>query len=353
MLKVVVVLLVVLTALANIDVENELSEKFTISGYLNAGFSELGAYNAVPSREFSVSRSGFELNAELTETLSAEMKLELRPDEFFLKDACFRWDPAEWTRIRLGQFKSETLLGGSMGFWNLNMFDRPLVYNLSENLTYAGRDIGVDFRVDLPAFSIFELRGSAGVYNGDERAEERTDNELLYTFRGELAIPEIDLTLGAAAATHRQGIEDLNQTSGYSLSSRQTALSAGIELDYEISNWYDISIAAEASKGDNWEEVDVIVGEEAPEFRGYWAVLTAFYHPWDVQGIRTISVSAGYDKLQPNTDLESEDYRISVIGAIYPSENVRFRFGGVRNSVANYYNDDMYTDYMIEVGLKF
>lgn len=354
--KALIVLLLLVTrgAVADIDVENSLSEKFEISGYIDGGFTEWGEYNAIPSREFSIRRSGFELNAEFVETLKAELKIEIRPDDIFLKDAVIRWDPVSWSRARVGQFKRETLLGGAISSWDLNMFDRPLVYDLCENLTYAGRDIGFDLRVDLPSFSGIELRGTAGVFNGDERAKERVDNEMLYTFRGEIKIPSIDLILGASAASHRQGKEDPDP-SGYAVSARQNAFSADISLDYEISNWYDLSLAAEMSTGDNWSYsyIDVIAGEEAPGFAGFWGTLTAFYHPWNVKGIETISLSISYDKLTENTDLNSERSRMSIIGAVYPSDNIRLRFGGVRNTVLDDPEDDRYTDFIAEVGLRF
>ncbi|MCK5035057.1 MAG: hypothetical protein KAS73_04120 [Candidatus Sabulitectum sp.] len=352
-----VVLLAAQISTADIDVENNLSEKFKISGYIDAGFTEWGLYNTIPSREFSIRRSGFEMNARFTETVKAELKIEAGPDNLFLKDALISWAPADWTRIRGGQFKRETLLGGDLSFWNLNMFERPLVYDLCEDLTYAGRDIGLDLRVDLPGFSGIELRGIAGVFNGDERGDQREDNELLYTMRGEIGIPSIDLTLGASAAAHRQGESDSVEPSGYISSARQNAFAADISIDYKISNWYDITAAAEAVRGDNWDEVNVIAGEEAPSFTGFWGSLTASYHPLNVQGIKTVSLTANYDTVTPNTDWDSENTRVSIIGSVYPSKNIRFRFGGVmnRNStvVAGIPTEENYTDIIAEVGIRF
>lgn len=340
-------------ALADIDVENSLSEQFKISGYIDAGFTQWGAYNAVPSREFRIQRSGFELNAEFVESLKAEIKIETRPDELFLKDALVRWDPSSWARVRIGQFKRETLLGGSISSWDLSMFERPLVYDLCENLTYAGRDIGIDLRIDAPRFKGIELRGTAGMYNGDERSEKRFDNEFLYTFRGEIRIPSIDLILGASVASHRQGEPNPAEPSGYSVSARQNAFSADISLDYEISNWYDVSLASEISKGDNWSEVNVIAGEETPGFVGIWGTFTAFYHPWNVRGIDTISLSVSYDKLRPDTDQSGEYSRISIIGSVYPGDNIRLRFGGIRNIIPGILEDEKYTDFIAEIGLRF
>ncbi len=348
------VFLAVQVASADIDVENSLSEKFNVSGYIDAGFTEWGSYNAIPSREFSIRRSGFELSAEFVETLKAEIKVEVRPDDIFLKDAVIRWDPADWARTRVGQFKRKTLLGGNLGLWNLNMFDRPLVYDFCKDLTYAGRDMGLDLRVDLPRFSGIELRGTAGVFNGDERGDERTDNELLYSFRGEMKISSIDLTIGGSAVSHRQGIENQSVPEGYSVSARRKAFSADISMDYEISNWYSLSASAEMAAGDNWSSCDIVSDTlPTPKFKGFWGTFTAAYHPWNVQGIKTIALTMGYDMLNANTDLDYDHSRMSIIGTVYPSDNIRLRFGGVRNCVSGILSDDKYTDFTAEVGLRF
>jgi len=282
-----------------------------------------------------------------------KVKIEARPDELFLKNAAIQWSPAGWAEVQAGQFKSATLLAGEQSYWNLNMFDRPLVYNLRKDLTFSGRDIGFDMRIDLPEIHGVALRGTAGVFNGDWRGAERTDDELLYTLRGEIEVLSIDLTLGASAASHRQGAFDSEAPSGYAVSSRQNAFSADVSLNCKISNWYGFSAAAEVSTGDNWQQADVVLGEEAPQFTGYWGGVTAFYHPWRVRGIKTISVSAGYDYLNPDTDYDYCLSRFSVIGAVYPSENIRFRFGGIVNSFEDFLSTGNYTDYIAEVGLRF
>lgn len=349
----IVVFLATQLATANIDVKNNLSEKFKISGYIDAGFTEWGAYNTIPSREFSIRRSGFRFNAELMETMKSEIKIEVRPDELFLKNVLVSWAPVDWSRTRIGQFKRETLLGGKLSSWDLNMLERPLVYDLCENLTYAGRDQGFDIRVDLLPLKGLELRGTAGVFNGDERGEEREDNELLYTFRGEIKIPALDVKIGASAASHRQGIRNQEETSGYSLSARQNMLSADFSVDYKISNWYDISVAAEVTTGNNWALVDVIAGEEAPRFKGMWGSFTSAYHPLQVKGIKTISLTGSYDYLAASTDLDSRHTKLSIIGAVYPAKNIRFRFGGIKNSISGTLANDDYTDIMAEIGFRF
>ncbi len=348
-----VLFLAINTASADIDVENNHSEGFKISGYFDGGFSEWGSYNTVPSREFTIRRSGFKLYARFVETLRAEIKIEARPDELFLKNAVIQWSPTSWAEIQAGQFKSATLLAGEQSYWSLNMFERPLVYNLRKSLTFSGRDIGSDMRIDIPEFHGVVLSGIAGVFNGDERGEKRVDNELLYTMRGEIEIPSIDLTLGASAASHRQGTDNPEDPSGYSVSGRQNAFSADVSLNCKISNWYGFSATAEVSKGDNWQQADVIAGDEASVFAGYWGNFTAFCHPWRVGGVRTISVSLGYDYLSPDSDNDYHHRRISVIGAVYPSDNIRFRFGGIVHRVDGLPVTDNYTDYIAEVGLRF
>ncbi len=348
-----VFLLIANVAIADIDVENNLSEKFKIGGYIDAGFTEFGIYNAIPSREFAIRRSGFELNAEIVENLKAEIKYEVRPDDSFLKDAVVIWEPVNWSRARAGQFKKQTLLGGAISSWDLGMFDRPLVYDFSENLTYAGRDLGIDLRIDLPEFSGIELRGNAGVFNGDERGNERSDDELLYTFRGELSIPSVDLVLGTSLASHRQGQEASEEPSGYAVSARQNAFSADLSLDYKISNWYNLSLVGEMAIGDNWSLVDVVAGEEAPSFKAYWGTFTAFYHPWRVSGIETVSLAVSYDYLEADTELNSHHRRLSIIGSVFPTENVRIRFGGISNHVSELISEEDYTDFIVEAGFRF
>ncbi len=350
----VILLLITQITQADVDVENSNSEQFKVSGYLDGGFTEWGAYNTIPSREFSIRRSGFELSSEFTETLKANLKVEIRPDDIFLKDAVITWDPANWSTARFGQFKKETLLGGNISSWDLSMFDRPLVYDLCENLTYAGRDLGFDLRIKLPEYYGMELRGTAGIFNGDQRADERVDNELLYTFRGEIRIPSIDLILGASTASHRQGMPNYYEPSGYSVSSRQNVISADFSFDYEISNWYDLSLAGEYTTGDNWKRVDVVTGELAPKFKGLWGSLTASYHPWNIQSIKTVSISVSHDYLTPDTELEEQQCITSVMGTVYPTENLRFRFGGQKNSFTeNNGFETNFTNFIAEIGLRF
>ncbi len=336
-----------------VDVENPLSEKFEICGYIDASYAEWGLYNAVPSREFSIRRSGIELTGEITETFMAELKVEIRPDEVYLKDAAFSWEPVSSVRARIGQFKRETTLGGNISSWQLCVFDRPLVYEFAENLTYTGRDMGLDLSFSLPDFKGCEIRGIAGLFNGDERSAERIDNEMLYSFRGEIEIPSIDLTVGASAVSHRQGMEDTQSLEGYTVSSRMNSISADVSLSYKFSNWFDLSANSEFALGDNWQNYDFLVDVDPPEFSGYWATFTASYHPWDVRGIRTISLTAAYDYLTEDTELDYSRNRVSIIGAVYPSENLRFRFGGVRNSLSEFGADQNYTDFIAEIGLRF
>jgi hypothetical protein len=349
-----VTLIAAVAAAADIDLENSRSETFKLAGYLDGGFREWGHYNAVPSREFFVRRSGIAFNARLVENLKVEVKVEVRPDKMFLENAFVLWTPTDWIRTQAGQFKTATLLAGELSYWDLNMFERPLAYNLRKDLTFSGRDVGFDMRIDLPEILGVKVRGTAGVFNGDQRGEERIDNELLYTMRGEIEIPvtSANLTLGASAVSHRQGIKAENP-SGYSLSGRQSAFSADAALTCNLSNWYSFSTTAEFTFGDNWSLVDVISGEDAPRFKGYWGAFTAVFHPWNVHGIKTFSLAAGYDYLSPDSNSVREHTRLSLIGAIYPVENFRLRFGAVRNTVKEVNTNENYTDLIGEVGIRF
>jgi len=343
----------VAVSFAAVDVENPICEKFILEGYLDARYEEFGGYNAVPSREFAIRRAGLEAAAEITGNLQTELKLEFRPDEVFLKDALVEWEPLDSTRGRFGLFRRATLLGGDLSTWDLPLFDRPLIYELREELTYSGRDLGFDARFQFPVFNFLELEGNAGVFNGDERGNEREDSELLYSFRGTAEILPAGLTLGLSAVSHRKGMADLTDPDGYISSERLFAFSGDLSFKHEFNNWYDTQIYAEFSTGDNWEGFDLFAGEDPVRFMGYWGAVTLNYYPWNVQNIRRISISLAYDEAKIDTDLNWLDRKLSVIGAVYPTENTRIRFGGVRNTVEDFNPSREYTDFILEAGFRF
>lgn len=340
-------------AFAAVDVENPVCEGFTLEGYLDVRYEEFGGYNVVPSREFSIRRAGLETSASITGNLQTELKLEFRPDEIFLKDALVEWEPLDSARGRFGLFRRAALLGGDLSTWDLPLFERPLVYELREELTYSGRDLGFDARLQLPALSFLKLEGSAGIFNGEERGAEREDSELLYSFRGTAEILPADVMLGVSAVSHRMGMADLTQPEGYISSDRLYAFSGDISVKHDFSNWYDTVLYGEVSTGDNWELSSVLAGEEPPRFLGYWGTLTFNYHPWNVQPVRTISLSLGFDEVKPDTDLDWMERKVSVIGAVYPTEDTRIRFGGVRNTIEDFSTSDEYTDLILEAGFRF
>ena len=347
------VLLFVVISFAAIDIENPVCEEFTLGAYLDARYEEFGSYNAVPSRGFSIRRAGLEASALITGNLQTELKIEFRPDEVFLKDALVEWGPLNHARARFGLFRRATLLGGDLSTWDLPLFERPLVYELRENLTYSGRDLGFDACFQIPVSDFLELEGTAGIYNGDARAEEREDSELLYSFRGTAQVLPADLTLGLSAVSHRKGLADLSVPDGYISSGRLYAFSGDLSLEHEFSNWYGASLYAELSTGDNWELCDVLAGEDPPSFLGYWGTVTFSYHPWNVQTIRTISLSLGYDEVKVDTDLDWMDRKVSVIGALYPTDDIRLRFGGVMNTSNSFSSSEEYTDIILEAGFRF
>ncbi|PIE51831.1 hypothetical protein CSA37_09735 [Candidatus Fermentibacteria bacterium] len=351
----VALILTVQPLLGAVDVENPFCRSLTLEGYLDLRYSRNGSYNAVPSREFQIRRSGLEVAAEVTDNLEAELKVELQPDEVFLKNALVQWSPLDFASARFGQFKRETVLGGTLSTWNLPLFERPLSCNLMEDLTYSGRDIGMDIEVNLRPVESLILTGTAGVFNGDERAEERENNELLYSFRGVAEAVPLNLKLGGSVILHRLGAVNSQSVEGYISSSRLMAFSADIQFNHSFSNWYDIQILGEYTIGDNWEWVDALAGEDPPFFKGLWSAVTFSWHPWNIDAIRTISLSAGYDRLQENLDLDNmKNQQISLICSVYPTENTRIRFGRVIHIEQNpLQEENEYTDIIMEAGLRF
>ncbi len=307
-------------AIADINVENPLSEEFLVGGYIDFRYAQYGEYNAVPSREFFLRRAGLEAEASLTDHLTAELKVETRPDRVFLKDAFLRWEPLNFAEARFGQFKRETLLGESLSSWELPVFDRPLSADLRESLTYGGRDLGIDVEVTLPEIGGVELRGIAGVFNGEENGDQKEDNELVYSFRGTAEILSPGITLGGSAVSQRLGTIDQSVPEGYTPSGRLTAFSVDVSMEHSFSNWYSGSLYGEYTTGDNWEFCDVFAGETPPEFRGIWGAATFRYHPWRVQSIRTLSLTVGFDEVRQDTDIDNFQRRISILASIYPNE---------------------------------
>lgn len=352
LLLVVIVLSITTLALADINIENNNSEDFKISGYFDGSFTEWGSYNTIPSREFFVRRAGFEISAELIEQISAELKVETRPDDIFLKNAFVAWNPNSNVSARFGQFKKENLLAGSISTWNLNIFERPQIYTFCEDLTYSGRDLGTDLSIELPIFHGMEISGTAGVFNGDERADDRENNELLYTLRGKIKIPAVNLALGTSIVSHREGIEDATP-SGYTSSARQNAISADIGFTYEFSNWYEFALTGEFATGDNWKQADVIAEEDAPSYEGYWGTASLTYKPWNISGINAISLSVTLDKLIENTNFDYYSKETSVIVAVYPTDNFRVRLGAVSKDFIAFMEESSYTDYIAEIGIRF
>ena len=345
-----------LTASGAVDVENPICDQFRLQGYLDLRYTEFGDYNTVPSREFSIVRSGLEASASLTGNLNAELKVEFRPDELFLKNALVEWSPFPFACGRAGQFRRETLLGGNLSTWDLPLFERPLVYELREELTYGGRDIGMDVEVEFPLGNSIELQGTAGVFNGDERGVDREDNELLYSFRGSAEIIPAGVVIGGSAVAHRQGQADQAEIEGYISSDRLFAFSGDISFEHSFSNWYSLDLFAEYSTGDNWTWCDPIAGEEPPQFNGMWGALSLNYNPWNIPSIHRISLSAGYDRIEENADYSNLYHeKLSLIAAVYPIKNIRFRFGGVRNSVEDFSSAEVqkYTDIIAEAGFRF
>ena len=354
-LTVIMLLMGLHSASEAVDVENRLCEKFTLSGYLDLRYSQYGSENIVPSREFSVERAGLETQVDLSSNFSAELKVEINTEEVFLKNAFIEWRPFNFTDFRAGQFRRETLLGSKLSTWDLPLLERPLVHEFREDLTYDGRDLGVDVNIEIPLGDSLEFNGTIGVYNGDERGAEKEDNELLFSFRGEARILPADLTLGGSLVSHRLGQSDSEELYGYITSERFQAYSFDAAWEHALSNLYHLDMYAEYSAGDNWSEFDPYLVSEFPQFKGMWSAVTLSYLPWHIPSIQKISLSLGYDALSENADSDDSHKQVSLIASIYPAENIRVRFGGIRNSIDSSSMTESleYTDMLAEVSLRF
>ena len=351
----IILLLGLNSAAEAVDVENQLCDRFRLSGYLDFRYSQYGEENTVPSQEFAVERSGLKTLVDLSSNFQAELKIEYNPEEVFLKNAFLEWSPSDFTDFRAGQFRKETILGGELSTWNLPLFDRPLVHEFREDLTYDGRDIGVDAEIEIPLGTDIELNANLGVFNGNERGTEKDDNELLFSFRGETRIIPADLTLGASLVSHRLGESDSEELYGYITTERIQAFSIDAVWEQPLNNSYQLDMFAEYTSGDNWSEFDPYLVEDFPRFSGIWTAAVLNYTPWNISSIHKISLCLGYDRLSENTDSEDSHGQLSFIASVYPVDNIRFRFGGVRNTIKSYSLTENlnYTDILAEVSMRF
>ncbi len=72
-----------------------------------------------------------------------------------------------------------------------------------------------------------------------------------------------------------------------------------------------------------------------------------------MQSIRTLSLTVGFDEVRQDTDIDNFQRRISILASIYPNENIRLRFGGIRNTVSEILAEVEYTDLVAEAALRF
>ncbi len=344
-----VILLVPVCASATVDVENTNAEAFTLSCNLFMRYTVYGELNVIPDEAFSLRRASLSAEFTLSDNLDGELQIETRPTEIYLKDCFLNWEPANWAGLKAGQFKKPFGLNTLTSSWNLLTLDHSLVHWMATDLNYSGRDLGLEVTLSpsgqyLPVLTV-------GVFNGSALGIEKDNNENQYVARCLFSLPG-GIELGGGLSSIRLGEPDPAVPSGYSSSTRQWCKGADISFAGNVTNDLEILAVAEYVKGPNWMLVDVIAGEEAPDFSSFWASIGGVWRLRNVPGLRSLEAYLSYDTIRPESD-DAEETLISPIIGVWFSRSIRVRFGACIHTFENMFAMEDYTDYILEAAVNF
>lgn len=303
-------LLITCMARADVDVENENAESFTLSAYFRIRSGQFGGPVEVPNRSFLVESAGFTADFDITDNTEGQIQLETRPDEIYLKDCYLLWEPLDPVEVQAGRFKKPFCLNTVLSRWNLQSMDHSVTDGELEDLLYSGRDIGATVLLDPGISGLPEV--SLGIFNGSPDWRNQ-DNEIQYVARAEFRLPR-EITLGAGLTSLRLGELDLESVEGYICSSRQMAMGADLQFRTGLTGDLSLQLRGEFVKGDNWDRADVIYGESSPEFSTWWWTggLTWKTDKPSLESL-TLSVSMGSWKPDRTVDLREDELSFTLI----------------------------------------
>jgi hypothetical protein len=334
---------------ADIDVENADSEIFFLSGNLFARYSVYGERNTIPDEAFSVRRASLTAAFCLSSTLEGELQIETRPREIYLKDCFLDWEPADWARLRVGQFKKPFCLNTLTSSWNLLTLDHSQVHWMTTDLNYSGRDLGLQVTFSPPGDYLPVL--TAGIFNGAGIGEEKDSNETQIAARYLFRLP-LGVEFGGGYTVLRLGELDPDVPSGYTSSPDQSCLGADVSFTRDVTDELELRAAAEYVTGSNWMLADVVTGEEAPDFTSFWVTAGGLLLLGSVPGIWSLEADFSYDMIRPDSS-DAEETVISPVIGVWFSRNTRLRLGACLHSFENMLNTEDYTDYIVEAAVRF
>lgn len=340
------VFIITAAALADVDVENDSAENFTLSVYAKIRFSEFGGALVIPDRSFGIESAGLTADFDITDNTEGQLQLEIRPDDIFLKDCYILWEPFDFLGTQAGRFKKPFCLNTLTSTWDLQAIDHSITHRELSDLLYSGRDIGSVLILDprpeyLPKCTF-------GIFNGSPDALNQ-NNEIQYTGRAEFELP-YDIVVGTDLSSLRFGEENLETADGYICSARQTAMGADLQFETEIERDFSMLLRGEFARGDNWLLADVIGGDVPPEFSTWWFTGGIEWET-DKPSLKSISASVSMGSWEPDRSVGSREDELVITLSVDTGSPVSFKAAMVNHRPHNIMFEENRTDYILEAAL--
>ena len=340
------VLIVTAAALADVDVENDNAENFTLSVYARIRFSEFGGALVIPDRSFGIESAGLTADFDITDNTEGQLQLEIRPDDIFLKDCYILWEPLNLIGLQAGRFKKPFCLNTLTSTWDLQAIDHSITHRELTDLLYSGRDIGSVLILDpesefLPVCTFCIFNGSPDAIN--------QDNEIQYAGRAEFELP-CDIIVGADLTSLRFGEENLETVDGYICSARQTAMGVDLQFETELGRDFSLLMRGEFIRGDNWAAADIINGEDPPEFQTWWFTGGVTWKTGKAS-LDNISASLSMGSWEPDRSVGSREDELVMTLSVDTGTPVTFRAAMAAHRPHNIMFEENRTDYILEAAL--
>ena len=315
-----------------------------LSGQVYARYVNLGDVSWGPSSEFLIRRASLTAKAGVGSNIEAELEIEARTDEVYLKDCLVSWSPSEALELVVGNFKKPFCLATTMSNWNLLSVERTLLHHTASDLGYSGRSMGAmaEFSPPMPLSPGLSL----GVFNGPGEDRERSyaATAVVEPFPG--------LELGGGVSLLRLGEHDPMQPSGYVSSGLLSAFSGHFRFEHAFSGGTSLEVQGEYARGDNWEEADVVYGEIPPAFKSLWISGIARRRLRGVPGIRSLEGGLSWSGVEPGSDSDPGSEVLAPMLGVEITSSARLRFTLVNSSLKGSGGDD-HTDVIAELAVRF
>lgn len=340
------VLIITAAAFADVDVENDNAENFTLSVYARIRFSEFGGALVIPDRSFGIESAGLTADFDITDNTEGQLQLEIRPDDIFLKDCYILWEPFDFLGAQAGRFKKPFCLNTLTSTWDLQAIDHSITHRELSDLLYSGRDIGsvliLDPRLEYLPTCTF------GIFNGSPDAMNQ-NNEIQYAGRAEFELP-YDIVVGADLTSLRFGEEDEFSIEGYRFSPRQTAMGADLQFETELGRDFSLLLRGEFARGDNWLLANVIEGDVPPEFQTWWFTGGITFET-DKPSLESISASLNMGSWEPDRSVGSREDELVITLSVDTGTPLTIRAAMVNHRPHNIMFEENRTDYILEAAL--